>query len=55
MARNDASGLQTPAEAMRADVLNGIAWDPDRELFYLTGQYWPKLFAVRWIVPSEAP
>ena len=55
VARIDASGLLTPAEAMRADVLNGIAWDPDRELFYLTGKYWPKLFAVRWIVPSEAP
>jgi len=53
VARIDASGLLTPAEGMRADVLNGIAWDPDRELFYLTGKYWPKLFAVRWIVPRE--
>lgn len=42
----DASQLLTPEERRRADVLNGIAWDPERKLFLITGKYWPKLFAV---------
>lgn len=40
----DASGLLTPAERGAADVLNGIAYDPARRVFYLTGKHWPKLF-----------
>ena len=40
----DASGLLTPQERAGADVLNGIAWDPARRVFYLTGKLWPKLF-----------
>jgi len=42
----DASGLLTPAEASRADVLNGIAFDPDTERFYITGKLWPTMFEV---------
>lgn len=30
------------------DVFNGIAYDPSRQVFYLTGKYWPKLFEVRF-------
>lgn len=45
----DASGLLTPEEDQSADVLNGIAYDPDSGDFYLTGKYWPKLFRVRFI------
>lgn len=30
------------------DVFNGIAYDPARQVFYLTGKYWPKLFEVRF-------
>lgn len=30
------------------DVLNGIAWKGDENLFYLTGKNWPKMFAVRF-------
>lgn len=30
-------------------VLNGIAWDPDTNTFYLTGKRWPTLFQVRFI------
>ena len=29
------------------DVLNGIAHDPDRRVFYLTGKLWPEIFEVR--------
>ena len=42
----DASGLLTPAEARRADVLNGIAFDPGTERFYVTGKLWPTMFEV---------
>jgi glutamine cyclotransferase len=30
----------------RIDVFNGIAWNPDRRLLYVTGKYWPSLFEV---------
>jgi glutaminyl-peptide cyclotransferase len=43
----DASNLLTEAERGSADVLNGIAWDPRRHLFLVTGKLWPKLFEVR--------
>lgn len=49
----DASGLIPPEERAspqwRGDVLNGIAYDPDRDLFYLTGKLWDRLFAVRFV------
>lgn len=48
----NASALLTPEEraAMeRQAVLNGIAYDPDEEVFYLTGKYWPKLFEVTFM------
>ncbi|NND94390.1 MAG: glutaminyl-peptide cyclotransferase [Flavobacteriales bacterium] len=37
--------LQNPDQ----DVFNGIAYNPERRTFYLTGKYWPKLFEVRFI------
>lgn len=43
----DASQLLTAEERRHTDVLNGIAWDPERKLFMITGKYWPKLFAVK--------
>ncbi len=43
----DASGLLAPAEAAAADVLNGIAYDPERRVYLITGKYWPRLFVVR--------
>jgi glutaminyl-peptide cyclotransferase len=42
----DASGLLDPGQRARADVLNGIAWNPDKRVFYLTGKLWPSLFEV---------
>jgi glutaminyl-peptide cyclotransferase len=49
----DASGL-LPAE-LRAttDVLNGIAYDPERRRFFLTGKLWPQLFEVELVAPSD--
>ncbi|HSS49957.1 MAG TPA: glutaminyl-peptide cyclotransferase [Thermoanaerobaculia bacterium] len=45
----DASGLLTPEERQRTDVLNGIAWDPQRKIFLITGKLWPKLFEVDFV------
>lgn len=44
----DAAGLLTAEERAAADVLNGIAYDPEGQRFYITGKLWPKLFAVRF-------
>lgn len=44
----DASGLLTPSEAASADVLNGIAYDPGSDRFFLTGKYWPWVFEVEF-------
>lgn len=43
----DGSGLLSPAEAEEADVMNGIAWDPDGGAFIVTGKLWPRSFVVR--------
>lgn len=45
----DASGLLTAAERRESDVLNGIAYDPNEAVFYLTGKLWPKMFKVRFV------
>lgn len=39
--------LSTPVNDTRRDVFNGIAWDPEKRLLYVTGKYWPSLFEVR--------
>ena len=31
----------------KADVLNGIAWDPATKDFIITGKYWGKLYHVK--------
>ncbi|MDE0609181.1 MAG: glutaminyl-peptide cyclotransferase [Anaerolineaceae bacterium] len=45
----DAGGLLSPPEQAQADVLNGIAWLPERETFLVTGKLWPTLFEVRFL------
>lgn len=45
----DASGLLTPEERRRTDVLNGIAWIPERRRFVITGKLWPWTFEVELI------
>jgi glutaminyl-peptide cyclotransferase len=44
----DASGLLAEHERDGVDVLNGIAFVPERRTFLLTGKYWPRLFEVRF-------
>jgi len=42
----DASPLLARLKQPPRDVLNGIAYAPERGTFFLTGKYWPKLFEV---------
>ncbi len=43
----DASGLLTLEERRAgAEVLNGIAWNPEAKRLLITGKLWPKLFEV---------
>ena len=44
MHRIDARSLRTRSKAKPADVLNGIAYDPVSQRFYLTGKLWPLMF-----------
>lgn len=55
----DASGLLTEEEraGLGSDpdtsaVLNGIAYDADKDVFYITGKLWPHLFEVNF-VPAD--
>jgi glutamine cyclotransferase len=50
----DASGLLPPGERDQADVLNGIAYDPETDTFLVTGKWWPKLFEVRFVPDRQA-
>jgi glutaminyl-peptide cyclotransferase len=50
----DASGLLTADERRGTDVLNGIAWMPERGHFLVTGKYWPWLFEVEFERPLPA-
>lgn len=53
----DMSHLLTPAERHslndKDDVLNGIAWNPEKKTFYLTGKRWPKLFEIKITSPNR--
>lgn len=44
----DASGLRAQFESRDAEVLNGIAYIPERKSFLITGKFWPKMFEVRF-------
>jgi glutaminyl-peptide cyclotransferase len=43
----DFSGLLSPGERGRDDVLNGIAYDAATDRLFVTGKNWPKVFEVR--------
>jgi glutaminyl-peptide cyclotransferase len=45
----DAAGLLNPDERQKAEVLNGIAWNPETKRFWITGKRWPKMFEVELI------
>ncbi len=44
----DAANLLSAEEKKGADVLNGIAYDPETETFLITGKHWPTLFKVKF-------
>ncbi|HEV2844319.1 MAG TPA: glutaminyl-peptide cyclotransferase [Thermoanaerobaculia bacterium] len=48
----DASGLLSAEERRMVDVLNGIAWDPAKKTFLITGKLWPKMFEVTFVPTS---
>jgi glutamine cyclotransferase len=43
----DLTGLLPAAERARVDVLNGIAYDPQRDRLFVTGKLWLRLFEIR--------
>ena len=45
----DATGLLQGEDRIGAEVLNGIAYDPTAETFYITGKWWPKMFEVHFV------
>lgn len=47
----DATGLLAPEDVPGADVLNGIAYLPDRQRFLITGKLWPTMFEVTFEAP----
>lgn len=48
----DLEGLLPPEDRADADVLNGIAFDPDRGHLLVTGKLWPRLFEIE-VVPES--
>jgi glutaminyl-peptide cyclotransferase len=55
----DASNLLTDDEKAAlgsSQVLNGIAYNPETDTFYITGKQWSKLFEVKFVpAPPETP
>jgi len=45
----DAGGLLQGEDLIGSEVLNGIAYDPTAETFFITGKWWPKMFEVRFV------
>ena len=55
VAFHDFSGLYpNPSRSSTDDVLNGIAFDPVSDVFYLTGKRWNKYFKVAFCSLTEA-
>jgi len=44
-----------PIDAAARDYLNGIAYDPAKDDFLITGKYWPYTFEVTWKVDGVLP
>lgn len=38
----------------REHVLNGMAWDAERRLLWVTGKRWPNMFGLRLLPPDQA-
>lgn len=53
LASIDLTGLlPNSARTQKTDVLNGIAYDPDRDRLFVTGKFWPWLYQIR-LVPAK--
>jgi glutamine cyclotransferase len=50
----DLAGILDPADRAGADVLNGIAYDPDGNRLFVTGKLWPRLFEIE-VIPGRSP
>lgn len=50
----DAADLRDAGEAQGADVLNGIAYAPELDRFFVTGKLWPAMFEVTFVEESGA-
>lgn len=46
-------GLLGRSERLGTDVLNGIAYNSEADLFFVTGKLWPALFAIRLTAPTR--
>lgn len=44
----DMQGLLSNLNVGEIDVLNGIAYNEQEDLFYVTGKWWPKIFKVKF-------
>jgi glutamine cyclotransferase len=42
----DFTGLLSPEDRAKTDVLNGLAYDPKADRLFVTGKLWPRLFEV---------
>lgn len=40
------NGLLTNLQNNKVDVFNGIAYQPDEKMFYVTGKWWPNIYKV---------
>lgn len=49
----DFSNLLPEKYSNDVDVLNGIAWNPDNDHFYVTGKLWPLLFEVKLVLKQN--
>jgi glutamine cyclotransferase len=43
----DLGSLFLPFDVEKTDVLNGIAYDPEKDRIFVTGKFWPKLFEIK--------
>ncbi|NJL55001.1 glutaminyl-peptide cyclotransferase [bacterium] len=44
--------MESEFPATRIDVLNGIAYDAENDVYLVTGKWWPALFVVRFVEDS---
>jgi glutamine cyclotransferase len=45
----DLTGLLSPRDSAGVDVLNGIAYDAEKDRLFVTGKLWPRLFEIQLV------